>query len=111
MDAPCHRGGRVLGNQRRRFDIDKDGIPEIALASGFGTTPGKSAGVLTLLTHGADVNGPWTAKEFDRTPSAHRLRWIDANGNGRKILINAPLGGLNGAPPDYRDKAAIRRPG
>ncbi len=89
------------------FDIDKDGIPEIALASGFATAPTRSAGVMTLLTHGVDVNAPWTAKEFDRTPTAHRLRWIDAEGNGRKMLINAPLAGLKGVSPDYRDKVSI----
>jgi len=89
------------------FDIDKDGIPEIALASGFATAPTRSDGVMTLLTHGADVNAPWTAKEFDRTPTAHRLRWIDAEGNGQKVLINAPLAGLKGVAPDYRDKVSI----
>ena len=89
------------------FDIDKDGIPEIALASGFATNPSLSAGVMTMLTHGADVNAPWTAKEFDRTPTAHRVRWIDAEGSGRRILINAPLAGINGTEPDYKDKVSI----
>ena len=89
------------------FDVDKDGIPEIALASGFATNPSRSAGVMTMLTHGADVNAPWTAKEFDQAPTAHRLRWIDAEGNGRKVIINAPLAGINGTEPDYRDKVSI----
>ena len=48
------------------FDTDKDGYPEIALQSGFSTTPAKGDGGMTLLTKGADVNAPWTAKEFDR---------------------------------------------
>jgi hypothetical protein len=89
------------------FDIDNDGIPEIALASGFATAPARSAGVMTLLTHGADVTAPWSAKEFDRAPTAHRLRWIDADGTGRNVLINAPLAGVNGVAPDYRDKVSI----
>lgn len=89
------------------FDIDKDGIPEVALASGFATAPTRSAGVMTMLTHGADVNAPWTAKEFDRTPTAHRVRWIDALGNGQKLLINAPLAGIKGVSPDYRDSTSI----
>ena len=33
-------------------------------------------------------------KEFDRMPSVHRVRWIDAEGNGRKMVVNAPLGGV-----------------
>jgi hypothetical protein len=69
------------------FDVDKDGYPEVVLQSGFSTTPAKGDGVMTLLTKGADVNAPWTAKEFDRMPSVHRVRWIDAEGNGRKLII------------------------
>ena len=89
------------------FDTDKDGYPEVVLQSGFSTTPAKGDGVMTLLTKGADVNAPWTAKEFDRMPSVHRVRWIDAEGNGRKMVVNAPLGGVAGAPPDYKDKVSI----
>ena len=62
---------------------------------------------MILLTKGADVNAPWTAKEFDRMPSVHRVRWIDAEGNGRKMVVNAPLAGVKGAAPDYRDKVGI----
>jgi hypothetical protein len=89
------------------FDTDRDGYPEIVLQSGFSTTPAKGDGVMTMLTKGADVNTPWTAKEFDRMPSVHRVRWIDAEGNGRKMVVNAPLGGVNGAPPDYKDNVSI----
>jgi hypothetical protein len=85
------------------FDVDGDGYPEVVLQSGFSTTPAKGDGRMILLTKGADVNAPWTVKEFDRMPSVHRVRWMDAHGNGRKIVVNAPLGGVNGAPPDYRD--------
>ena len=89
------------------FDTDKDGYPEIVLQSGFSTTPAKGDGVMTLLSKSADVNAPWTAKEFDRMPSVHRVRWIDAEGNGRKMIVNAPLAGVAGAPPDYKDKVSI----
>ncbi|HJU42989.1 MAG TPA: VCBS repeat-containing protein [Vicinamibacterales bacterium] len=89
------------------FDVDGDGYPEVVLQSGFSTTPAKGDGRMILLTKGADVNAPWTAKEFDRMPSVHRVRWIDAHGNGRKIVVNAPLAGVNGAPPDYKDTVGI----
>ena len=89
------------------FDVDKDGYPEIVLQSGFSTTPAKGDGRMILLTKGADVNAPWTAKEFDRMPSVHRVRWIDAEGNGRKMVVNAPLAGVKGAAPDYKDKVGI----
>ena len=89
------------------FDIDGDGYPEVALQSGFSTTPAKGDGRMLMLSKGADVNAPWTAKEFDRMPSVHRARWMDAEGNGRKIIVNAPLGGVKGAPPDYKDRVGI----
>ena len=89
------------------FDVDGDGYPEVVLQSGFSTTPAKGDGRMILLTKGADVNAPWTAKEFDRMPSVHRVRWMDAHGNGRKIVINAPLAGVGGAPPDYKDKVGV----
>lgn len=88
-------------------DVDKDGYPEIVLQSGFSTTPAKGDGRMILLSKGADVNAPWTAKEFDRMPSVHRVRWIDVEGKGNKIVVNAPLGGVKGVPPDYKDKVAI----
>jgi hypothetical protein len=89
------------------FDVDGDGYPEVVLQSGFSTTPAKGDGRMILLTKGADVNAPWTAKEFDRMPSVHRVRWMDVHGNGSKIVVNAPLGGVNGAPPDYKDTVSI----
>jgi hypothetical protein len=89
------------------FDVDGDGYPEVVLQSGFSTTPAKGDGRMILLTKGSDVNAPWTAKEFDRMPSVHRVRWMDAHGNGRKIVVNAPLAGVGGAPPDYRDKVSV----
>ena len=87
-------------------DIDRDGIPEIALAYGFSTNPAQSAGNVVLFTHGADVNAPWTPREIDRVPSAHRLRWYTAP-NGERWLINSPLAGATAAPPDYKGATPI----
>lgn len=89
------------------FDVDRDGYPELVLQSGFSTVPAKGNGVMTLLTKGAEVTAPWAAKEFDRMPSVHRVRWIDADGSGRKMIVNAPLAGINAGPPDYKDKVSI----
>jgi hypothetical protein len=82
-------------------DIDGDGTPEVALASGFNTTPARSAGTLSLITRGSESD-PWTVREIDRLPTSHRLRWIDAEGSGTKFLINAPLAAADAEPPDYR---------
>jgi hypothetical protein len=89
------------------YDTDGDGIPELAVAQGFTTTTKTSKGIVSILTHGADVTQPWTAKEIDRVPTAHRLRWIDADGSGRKMLVMAPLIGMDSAPPDYRTPVSI----
>ena len=89
------------------YDIDRDGIPEIALAGGWSTNTAVSTGEMWLLTHGPDVNAPWTVKEFDKVSTSHRVRWIDAEGTGRKLLINAPLAGVKGNEPDYKDRVSI----
>ena len=79
------------------YDLDGDGIPEIAIAQGFTTSTKTSKGQVGLLTHGADVTAPWTYKEIDAVPTAHRLRWIDADGSGKKMLAMAPLIGMDSA--------------
>ncbi|MDQ6677320.1 MAG: VCBS repeat-containing protein [Acidobacteriota bacterium] len=73
------------------WDIDGDGIPEIALASEFSNNAAKSLGIVSILHHNGDPRQPWTATEIDRLPTSHRLRWADIHGNGKKVLINAPL--------------------
>ena len=91
-------------------DIDADGIPEIAVAHGFAMTAAQSAGIVTLLTHGPDVTQPWTAREIDRAPTAHRLRWIlgsNTGAAGAPILVNAPLIGDTLRAPDYRGNTPI----
>lgn len=88
-------------------DLDGDGIPELALAHGFATTPDKSTGIVTLYTHGADVTAPWTAREIDRVPTAHRLRWYTPAGSRERVLVNAPLCGPTATAPDYKGKTPL----
>src|SRR3954447_25108198 len=89
------------------YDIDGDGIPEIAVAQGFTTSTKTSKGQVGILTHGADVTAPWTYKEIDAVPTAHRLRWIDADASGKKMLAMAPLIGMDSAAPDYKTPVSI----
>jgi hypothetical protein len=86
------------------WDIDGDGIPEIALAYEFSNEPDRSIGIVSILKHQTDLLKPWQATEIDRLATSHRLRWVDI-GKGKKILVNAPLAGASAAPPDY--KAAV----
>ena len=93
-------------------DIDGDGVPEVVLAYRFETSPEQSVGNVVLLTHGKDVRQPWTAREIDRVPTAHRVRWIDPEGNGQKVLLLGPMVGQR-FPPAEGDPVPIYlyRPG
>src|SRR5258706_7414172 len=82
------------------YDVDGDGIPEVAVAQGFTTSPKNSTGKVGILTHRADVTAAWSYNEIDAVPTAHRLRWIDADGSGRKLLAMAPLIGVESVPRD-----------
>ncbi len=87
-------------------DLDGDRIPEIAVAYGFSTNPAQSAGNVVILSHGANVTDPWTMREIDRVPSAHRLRWFRAS-NGDVMLINSPLANASAQAPNYAGNTPI----
>jgi hypothetical protein len=95
------------------YDVDGDGIPEIALAHGFATEYASSPGTVSILTHGGDPTAPWSAREIDRLPTSHRLRFVDINGTGKKVLVNVPLIGSHATAPEYRDHVPLvmYRPG
>jgi hypothetical protein len=78
-------------------DTDGDGIPEIGLAYGFSTVPTRSTGNIAILRSAGDPTEPWTLTEIDQLPASHRLRFGDIEGNGRKVLINAPLANASAA--------------
>jgi len=94
-------------------DIDGDGIPEIALAHEFSNDPAQSPGVVSILKHKGDPTNPWEMTEIDRLPTSHRLRWIDIDGRGKKVLVNAPLSGASAKLPDYKGATPLvfYRPG
>ncbi len=89
------------------WDTDGDGIPEIVIAHEFANQAKNSIGILSVLTHGADVTEPWKITEIDRVPTSHRLRWADIYGNGKKVLVVAPLTGLKAEAPEYRGKTPV----
>ncbi len=95
------------------YDFDGDGIPEIAMGHHFETDPARSIGNVLILKSGSDPRQPWTAREIDRVPTVHRLRWIDIKGDGKKVLLVAPMIGLQARPPDYADNVPVYlyRPG
>jgi len=84
------------------WDADGDGIPEIALATDFSMDPRKSAGTIWWLHHAGDPRRPWNIRKIDALATSHRLRWADPEGNGKRVLVNAPLAGPDAVPPEYR---------
>jgi hypothetical protein len=72
-------------------DLDGDGIPEIGLAYGFSPNGSKSVGNIGILHSNGDPTGPWTVKEIDRQPATHRVRFVDIDGNGKKVFVIAPI--------------------
>lgn len=108
----------LIGNISRpincaAWDIDGDGIPEIALAHEFSNDPARSVGIVSLLKHKGDPSQPWEMTEIDRLPTSHRLRFVDVEGNGRRVLVNGPLAGAGTKPPDYKGTVPLvfYRPG
>lgn len=94
-------------------DIDGDGLPEIAILYRFESRPEKSVGVVSLLHHDGDARRPWKATELDRVPTAHRVRWADIDGTGKRVMIMAPMVGAGAEPPEYNAAVPIfvYRPG
>jgi hypothetical protein len=95
------------------FDVDADGIPEIALAHEFSNVYAKSLGIVSILTHRDDPRGPWSIQEIDRVPTSHRLRFADIDGTRKKVLVNFPLIGAQSTAPEYRGRVSLLmyRPG
>lgn len=89
------------------WDWDRDGRPDIAMAHNFETNPEKSLGNVLLLQTAGDPRELWTKTEIDRVPTAHRLRSIDPKGDGKRLLLVAPLVGLKARAPAYDDAAPV----
>ena len=80
------------------YNIDRDGVPELALGYQFSGRPVAQPGILALLRHNGNPRDRWTKTEIDQVPTIHRLRWIDPNGSGRMVLLNGPM--VNPASPE-----------
>jgi len=74
-------------------DLDGDGRPEIALASGFNFSQSDRGGEIQWLDHPAEPDALWRIHPIAVDPVTHRLRWGDLDGDGRPELVHAPLFG------------------
>jgi FG-GAP-like repeat len=88
-------------------DIDGDGIPAIAVETGFSMVAAKSQGIVWLLRHDGDPRNLWKATKIDEIPTSHHIAWADVDGDGKKELINAPLIGTKALAPKYEDNVPL----
>jgi hypothetical protein len=94
------------------FDLDGDGRPEIALASEFFFADGDRGGRVQWLK-AAGPDQLWEAHPIAIDPVAHRLRFGDLDGDGKKELIHAPIFGPGSKGPAKAKPShlwAFRRP-
>ncbi|MGA2034172.1 MAG: VCBS repeat-containing protein [Thermoguttaceae bacterium] len=74
-------------------DLDGSGRPMIALASGFYFNQSGRGGQIELLRQPEKPGDLWPRRLIATDPVVHRLRWADVEGNGRPVLIHAPIFG------------------
>ncbi len=89
------------------YDLDGDGKPELAVASAFDLNNTRQGGRLQWFARGADAGAEWTGHDFANLPTAHRLRWADWDGNGKKELVVVPILGEGAMSPDYAAPVSI----
>ena len=83
------------------YDMDGDGIPELAIQNEFSMVAAKSPGLVWILRHQGDSRELWKATRIDQLITSHHVAWADIDGDGKKELINAPLIGPKGLAPRY----------
>jgi hypothetical protein len=89
-------------------DVDRDGIPEVAVQSDFAMQAEKSPGHNWIARHQGDQRQAWRLQRIDSYPTSHRVVWADLDGDGRRELVNAPLIGPKSVAPTFdQDRAPV----
>jgi hypothetical protein len=75
-------------------DIDGDGQVDFAIGADW--QPGfRGQGTIQWVKRGATLEEPWTVHPIGEEPTAHRMRFLDLEGDGKLQLVVAPLMGRN----------------
>jgi len=77
------------------YDVDGDGDVDLAFVSDFDMNDTNSGGTLSWAEAPSDAtkSQDWAVHAIGAIPTAHRLRWADIDGDGKKELIVLPLFG------------------
>ena len=74
-------------------DLDGNGRPAIAVASGFYFSQGDRGGQIDLLRQPEKPGDLWSRQPIATDPVVHRLRWANLDGSKRRVLVHAPIFG------------------
>ncbi|MBN2411153.1 VCBS repeat-containing protein [candidate division KSB1 bacterium] len=83
------------------YDINGDGLVDLALASDFDLQETTTGGVLNWLKNPGPIDQEWPIFKIGEQPTSHRIRWADINWDGEKELINLPILGPGAREPEY----------
>jgi hypothetical protein len=75
------------------YDIDGDGLLDLALGAGWKGANPKAEGTIQWLKRGKSLDEPWTIYPIGSEPTVHRMRFADVDGSGTPQLLVAPLMG------------------
>jgi hypothetical protein len=91
------------------YDIDGDGLLDLALAADWKPFNTKEGGTLQWLKRGRTLDEPWTLYPIGAEPTVHRIRFADIDGDGKAELIVVPLMGRNSsAKNNWTDGSPVR---
>ena len=82
-------------------DINDDGGMDMALACRFALNNSQEGGYVYWLENPGNADKLWEKHYIDSIPTAHRIRWVDVDGNGKEELINLPIIGIGAMAPTY----------
>lgn len=116
-ESPTWRRRVLVSGRSRMINLAvrpaEQGRPAVlVLAEEFSNDPSRSSGRVSVLER-VEASASLRIREIDRLPTSHRLRWADLWGDGRKVVVNAPLAGEQARPPEYRAPVSLvfYRPG